>query len=582
MIKTGKLSAFLIVCTLFLTIPFSVKSQEYSVQVTLSESNIFEGERVQLNVQINGASLGSVQRPTLPDIEGIRALNNFVSQSQNFSNVNGRSTITSTFSYTFIADEEGSYSVPPISVTIAGERFESPPVPFKVLSPATVNTEEQNQAPEIYVRLEPTSSSLVVGEQVIADIVLYFKDGIEVSSYQAAPGWKAEGFWKEELQSEQRARATSVILNGVRYQKAGLLQYALFPTKAGVLTLSPFEVILTIRKQRTRDVFGFGMNQERLQLSSLPVDINVNRLPGNQNSQFLGAVGDFNVKRAVKPTSAMVGESIEVITEITGFGNVPLINKPEYEFPETIELYNPQQSTDITRANRRIGGSKIFTDILIARKDGNVEIPSLTVTTFNPSTNNYKRTTLPALEIDIRKDPRATNSVLAETRLDIKPITGLASWTTTDSTRLYNKWWVWFMPLLSFIVVGLAFYYKVYQNKLKTDVGFARAKKAKSLALETLDQAASSTDVKSGYHLIRKSLSLFITNKLDLPQGGLSTSELINHLSTTSLDKNELKKLKNLLEQCDTIAYAPNITQKDLNKDLDTAKELILYLNKSL
>ena len=153
---------------------------------------------------------------------------------------------------------------------------------------------------------------------MIASIVLYFKNDVEVASYQPSAGWKAEGFWKEDLENRQQARTTSTLIGGVRYQRAVLLQTAIFPTKSGKLELSPYEVTVQVRnRNRRRDIFSFGMGQERKELQTLPVSIDVRPLP-NVDAVYSGAVGKFQISRTINPENAFVGESIEITTTITG------------------------------------------------------------------------------------------------------------------------------------------------------------------------------------------------------------------------------------------------------------------------
>ena len=583
MIKTGRPFRSVSFLFLFSILFSSVYAQEVSVEATLSETNIFAGEGVTLDVVVSSSSLSSLERPTLPDIPGLRWLPNRTSQSSNYSYINGRPSVSQSYGFQLIAEEVGSYTIPPISVQVNGKSYSTKAISFKVLDPKTIDSGQAERSPDIYVRLEPTDLNPVIGQQIIADVVLYFKNGIEVSSYQASPGWKAEGFWKETLENPQRARPTSVILNGVRYQKAKLLQYAIFPTKAGELTLSPFEITIRVRQNRRniRDPFSFGFAQESKDLLTLPVTINVQRLPEPERGVFNGAVGDLEIKRSIKPASAFVGESIEIITEISGTGNIPLLNKPEYDYPENLEKYNPQENTNITRTNRQIGGTKTFTDIVIARNEGRFEIPAKEVAIYNPSRNAFEYIMLPALAIEAKKDPRAVATPLTELRLDVKPVKGLASWVSTSYTPLYERGIVWMLIGTPPFLLLLAFGYKTYLEKMSSDVGFARSQKAKSKADNILGDAAKSDNVKEGYHLIQQALNQFITDKLNLPEAGLSSDALVTELQAKTNDA-PVQELKKLLTKCETIAYAPGTSQQDLSDDIETANLLIRQISKAL
>lgn len=577
--KIGKLSHFLTL--LFFVFGCFATSQAQNVEVTasLSETNIFSGEQVKIEVTITGTSMGSVEQPELPEIDGLRWLRGSTSRGTKYTVINGNPTVSYTFGFALIAQTPGSYTVPPVQVEVNDQQYQTDPIDFKVLDPASINSDDAERAPDIYVQLEPNTRSPVVGQQIVADVVLYFKSGIEVSSYQPIPGWKAEGFWKEELQNPQRAQTTSTIINGTRYNKATLLQYALFPTKSGELTVSPFEITASVRKQRNSNPFGFGLGQERTNLASQPVTLTVKELPEIQDAEFIGAVGNFDISRQISLRSALVGESIEITTKIEGTGNVPLVNKPEYTFPESLEKYSPQERADISRSSRQISGTRTFTDILVARNEGSFTIPEKKVAYFDPSQNRYMIETLPALTFSAERDPNSSAVVQNDLRFEVKPITGLAQWTSASPEPLHEKSWVWILIFLPLFLTAGAYGYKKYHDRMHTDTAFARSRTASDKATKTLSEAKSTSDIKQGYHLLEKALIQFITDKLNLPPAGLSHKDIISEVEKLG-DHEMSAELKRLLSKCETIAYAPNATQESLNSDIEKARTLLKKVGK--
>lgn len=582
MTKIGNSCSYL--CWLFLLILSSlpVSGQEISVSASLSETNIFSGEGVRLDITISGQNLTSIDRPQIPAVEGLRWLQGSTGQSTNYSYINGRPSVSYTYNYQFIAQNPGNYTFPPLSIDVNGERFTTSAIAFTILDPQTIDTGEAQRSPDIYVRLEPSTTSPVVGEQVIADVVLYFKNEVEVSSYQASPGWKAEGFWKEELENRQQARTTSTIINGVRYQRAKLLQYAIFPTKSGELTLSPFDIVVQVRKKnRRRDIFSFGLGQERMELSTLPVTITSRPLPELNNAVFSGAVGKFQIKRTINPETAYVGESVEITTTISGEGNIPLIVKPGFSYPDALEQYDPQENSTITRSNRQIAGSKTFTDIIIARNEGTFEIPAVSMAYYDPERKRYSTVQLPALSLTSKRDPRALTTTADELRFDIRPITGLASWTKPNELPLQSRPWVWFLLVVPVFTLAMAYVVKSYHERMNTDSAFARAQKAKEKATQSVAQISAETSIKEGYHLIEKTLIQFISDKLDLPKAGLSNAQLVNMVEETTTPE-IARDVKRLLDKCETISYAPNTSPEGLETDRQKTEALIKTLGKQL
>ncbi|MTI86854.1 MAG: protein BatD [Balneolaceae bacterium] len=578
--KIGKLNQFLSLLVLSLCSFSLLYGQDTEVTATLSQTNIYSGERVLLKISVAGSSLSSINQPSLPAIEGMRWLRGTTQRGTNINYQNGKRIITSSFGYVLIAQQPGDYTVPPIEVSANDQTYTTEPIKFTILDPDDISEKEKSQSADIYVRLEPSKSTPVVGEQVIVDIILYFKDGIDVSSYRATPGWKAEGFWKEELQNPQRAHTSSRIINNIRYQRAHLLQYALFPTKSGELTLSPFEITTSVRQQsRNNSLFNLNLNQEQIPLKTEPVTLKVRPLPELKDATLMGAVGNFEISRSISSSNAFVGESIEITTRINGTGNIPLITKPEYKYPEGLERYNPQENSSISRLNREISGFKSYTDIIIARNEGTYIIPEEKVAYYNPNTDRYVTEVLPEITFTAKRNPDATSTVNNALRLDVEPITGLAQWVTPQEAPLHHKTWVWVLLMTPLLTTAVAFAYKNYHDRLNSDTAFARSQKAKTKAYEILAQGEETSDIKTGYHLIEKALIQFITDKLNLPPAGLSSQHIISEVSEIA-SAEITQELKRLFSKCETIAYAPNTTQAGLQNDIQKTKELLNTIGK--
>jgi len=128
MTGTGKkVLNHLLVLALFLgglfLLPIKVNAQDFSLEASLSERQVFIGEQFSLTIEISGSSLRNVELPVLPQIDGIRILNANPSRGQSISIVNGQTTTVTSYTYTLIARERGSFRIPPVRITIDGEEY---------------------------------------------------------------------------------------------------------------------------------------------------------------------------------------------------------------------------------------------------------------------------------------------------------------------------------------------------------------------------------------------------------------------------------------------------------------------------
>jgi len=583
---------FLILAGILSGYAHKTRAQSADVQATVSETKVFTGERISLSIEISGKNFNNISRPQLPDFDGFRLLSNTPSTSRSFSFVNGKSSTKYSYTYYLIAQQKGSYKIPPIDVTIDGHQYQTKPIDVTIMDRnESARNKSGKSRPDIFVRMEVTDQHPVTGQQIIANLNLYFKDNIEVNSYQPYPGWKAEGFWKEQLESNDHPRANSVILNGVRYRKARLLQYALFPTKSGKLTLSSYKVAVSARSAASQqDPFssffgGFGTNQRNIDLKSDPVTVNVKSLPPAQNVTYTGAVGNFNIQRTINSRNVQVGETIELTTTIKGTGNVPLISKPEYNLPKGFEIYDPQESQNVNRDNKQISGSKTFTDVLIARKVGTYKIPETTLAYYNATLEHYKTKTLPAITIHVSSNPDAIVSSGQNVSFSIQPVTGLASWNTVNGTySLVSHWWFWIGLAMPLFIFGVGYWQKQYHDRMNTDRQFARSQTALDNAYDKLKLAAEKGDqnIKEGYGALHQAITGYIGDRLSLAEAGLSDEEYLKVLREKDIATEIVNKIRQLLSKCATIRYAPNTTREDLSKDIELAKNLLSQLKKSI
>ena len=460
MVKTGKAlvlhAKLLATLALLLTSVFNGRAQDVNVKTTLSENEVFTGERISISVEISGSGFNSVSRPEIPELpEELKLLSRSPSTSRSFSYVNGKSNITYSYTYYAVGQQDGTYTIPPVTIKIDNRSYQTNPVTLKLIDrnkarQSSGDSPSGSKSPDIYITLELSDKTPYTGQQILADVVLYFKSGLEVLSYQPVPGWKTEGFWKEKLVSNERPRAKSTIINGVRFRKAQLMQFALFPTKSGTLELSPYEVSVNARTVSNRnDAFssffgGMQGNNKNVDLKSDLVKLDVKNPPELSDAQDIGAVGSFSISREFSGNSTLVGEIIEISTHVEGIGNVPLISGPEYDLPESFEIYNPNDVSDIKRDGKMIAGSRTFNQNVVARKAGTYTIPAAKLGYFDPKAGRHHIENLPERTITVKEDPNARRFVAANQQsFTIQPMLGLSTWQTANNTYRIELWWFW-------------------------------------------------------------------------------------------------------------------------------------------
>ncbi len=591
MIRTGKISLLFLSGLLFaLLLPLNLFAQDFTLEATVSENRIFVGEQFNLSVEVSGASMRDVSLPTLPQISGVRVLSSTPSRSTSISIVNGRTTTSTTYNFSLIARDTGVHTIPPVSIQVDGETHTTNPIQIEIIEKGNLSTDGSRQLPDIFLEIQLDDESPVTGQQIVASVVLYFKQGIEITSFQPTAGWRTDGFWKEELENIRQPEPESVILNGVRYRTATLLRYALFPSRSGTLTLAEYPMSVGVRTRPARNdpfgsFFGGGINQRRVSLESEPIELDVEQLPrAKENAVTINAVGNLSIERRLNRSEVTTGETVELTTTVRGTGNIPLVRRPNYNLPEGLDLYTPQESSNVERRGLNIRGEKTFTELLVPRAPGHYSIPEQQIAVFDAENSRYRYISLPTASFTANPAPGVTMATATGPDHGMPgPITGLAIWKSPESTPLYQSSIFWILLGLPLIVLIAGYFKKAQLDRLKYDRNYSRFHNAHEKAkarIEQAKQAHNNHEPKELYNQLHKTLAGFISDKTGLPEAGFSDSELIEKVAEKNANPDTTKLLKQILDKCATISYAPAGSMADQQTDIDKTEQLIKDLKK--
>ena len=574
------------------------------VEATLSSNVLYRGESFSLSIRIEGQRMVDIDIPQLDEIPGARLLNRVPSRSTNYQIINGRTSSSITYTYSFMASEVGEFTLPPIQVSVGGEMVRTAPVSYRILAPGEANRGGESRA-ELMLRIEVDDERPFVGQQIVASINLYFLSGNEISSYQPVQGWRADGFWKEELQNIRQPRAETVLLDGVRYRKATLLRFALFPTRSGTLTIDPYGMMLGVRSRASaRDPFGsifdsFGTNQRWITLESEPVELDVSPLPPSGRGIRSDIVGAFEIDRTVEQSDVLRGEGIEVTTRVSGVGNLPLITKPVYDFGEEFETYTPQETMDLEKSGDQISGQKRFTDIIVPKESGELMIPAADVLWFEPVSGRWRTASLPAVPIRV-SEPVTQTQDLSVQRQSLTPlmegvptayrVLPLFAYLAAPGRLIL----LFGIPLLLVALAGGARAWMRYREEhAGTILRNSAARNALSGiqdltrrhdALRTTAGKVPQDQLKPLYKDLLTTLITYYGQRKGLKPESLSGTEMVRDLQQWSTDGEKadatVRRTVDLVSRLNRITYSPSLEGADLNADLNTARDVVRELER--
>jgi hypothetical protein len=361
--------------------------------------------------------------PIIPHVPGL--IINPDGQSSSIQQVNGAVTAIFSRTYRVTADQEGTYTIPSIQIG----NFRSTPVTVHVgaagsgrrASPSDDDSDEDNtppvnaaaalQAAMPMIKVVLPKPQLYAGELVPIQVKAYLHEG--VGARNAGPlavvgdAFTVNGLDKLPVRSEE-------ILGGMRYL-VWTWSAVLGTLKSGNYPLA-FELPATLSVRlrgpdadmasRLKSLFGtssagafmddaafaslFGRVIEKsITAKSDPLAVTVLPLPAaGRPADFSGAVGQFQIASELAPASGPVGDPLTFRLTITGKGNLSRINSDGlHDSPQWRAYHAESKVTADDDTGRQ--GFKTFTQPVVPRQAGQLTVPSLSFSYFDPEAGRY-------------------------------------------------------------------------------------------------------------------------------------------------------------------------------------------------
>ncbi len=594
-----------LILTLLLT--SNLRGQEFSAAV--DKTTVGQNERFQVYFTFNGGDVNGLSNFTPPDFKGFRVLGG-PNQSTSVQIINGKVSGSLTYTYVLVASNLGDFSIGKATVDFKGQKLSSNPLQMKVVQgqtssqePKSTEINQEELAKNVFIIANPDKRKVMKGEQITVAYKLYTR--LNISSPQISKLPTYEGFWAEEMDAPANIRFEMEMYNGERYRVAEIKKVALFPTKTGELSVTPFELKIPVilkKRRSSNDIFDdffndsfFGRTETVDYLAkSNQVIIDVQSLPlQGVPASFNGAVGDFKFDVSLDKSNVEVNEAVSLKLSLSGTGNIKLLDLPEIVLPVGFEKYDPKTSESINR-NGRVSGRKSVEYLIVPRIPGEKIIQPLEFSYFSPAKNKYITTKSEDLIIQVKTgaagfDPSISGFSKEDVRLlneDIRFIsTSSGNLRKKDDYGLIKSWfWIGAVTplLLLFIVMGM---FK-RQEKISGNLELLRYRKAKKIASARLKSARKALNQnKTGeyYSELAQALFGYLEDKLNLQKSEFSVDKVIEILKNQNVKSEFTESLKNIAETCERARFAPS--GMNIEKARDLSKEtfnLIIQLEKSI
>ena len=549
--------------------------------------------------------------PDLSNLNEFKLLGQWSGQKKSIQIINGKMEKTNVFSksYRFQPKTTGTLRIESLTIRANGQTFKTDPVYITVLK------ENKNKAPT----QPPKSSPLVLPNPFHSPNSLFdiFKDPFQRNPFQNENNtknsikfhlnlnknsvYKAEmikvnwfllqssghiryniykspslkGFWKEEIKNKPRNSSSGTqIIDQVLYRKTLLNSLWLFPLQIGQLTVDSYSIEIN-------HLFSFH-SQEKI-YSSPSRKITVKELPSQgQDHFFTGAVGSFTVQASIQEQSAVVNQPLSYKITFKGSGHPRFISLPALHFPSSVHTYPPVEKSQFSDLGE---GTKEFEILIVPKKEGILNTPSWTLSTFDPVKEKYILHKIPSFSLFVKKGQKS-NKTEGQTFFEEEEPEQKQLSFSMDS--LHASYWPQFINhknLVRFWLFLFAFFLVSLLILYIKHFAFKKEKSLREKINQKLDSTQKLLDQRNWQKACTQMIYInnFILDAIQIKSSSSGWREALNKLPP-SLNKKYMVQFEKLFTQLENLSFSQkaHLEKEALDKTQDLFKQTKTLINSFL
>lgn len=544
-----------------------------------------------------------------PDFNNFEVLAGpFQSTSSSYQIINGKtsSSVSISYTYTLQATKTGTFSIPPASIIVDGQKYSSNGLSIKVLPDdgSAQNNQPSKQSSassaslsgdKIFIRTEVSKTSVYEQEPIVVTYKLYTLADVVGMNNMKMPDFN--GFLKQELDQNQNKQLSYENYNGRNYGTIVLYQVLLYPQHTGniVIDKANFEAVVRIQnKTQVRSIFDDffdSYTNVNKNIVAPAVTVRVNALPGLKPAGFSGVVGKLSMNASLSSNQVKTNEAVTLKVVISGNGNMKMIKNPEIKFPDGFEIYDPKVNNNFRVSTSGVSGSKTIEYLFIPRNAGDFVIPSAEYSYFDLQDKSFKTLKTPEYVLKVSKGKGGETTVVSNSYVnkeDVKQLGKDIRFIDTsdfiiekENEPLFgtlNGWLFFIIPLLISLLIFFIMSKKTREN---ANIQFVRNKKANKLAQKRLKLAQKLLNEGKKdqfYEEVLKAVWNYLSDKLAIPAAELTKIRIEDELISKSVNTDAVKQITEILNTCEFARYAPNSGQYEMGNLYTEAIEAISNL----
>ncbi|MFN3781531.1 MAG: BatD family protein, partial [Candidatus Kapaibacteriota bacterium] len=324
------------------------------------------------------------------------------------------------------------------------------------------------------------------------------------------------------------------------------------------------------------------------------VTIKVLPLPTPEPAEFRGGVGSLQMKAWLDKTSVKVGEVATLKVQISGKGNLKLLEPFQLSLPADIDTYEPKvvDNTNVTISG--ISGNVTFEYYLVPKNPGQFKIEPIRFTYFNLDRKEYVTLASDAFMLDVEKGSVSSQqSFIANIKKEEVQYLGQdIRYIKTQSGKFISRGesfiatsLFWLASLLPIGFWILAFILVKRKEKIEGNIVLMKQIRATKIAQKYLKNAKKL--VASGlkdkfYEETARALWTFVAHKLNIKPTDLTKDNIREKLLAKIDDEILVNQFIEIINKCEEVRYSPGLDNQPIESTYFQSVDVLSKLSEKL
>ena len=437
-----------------------------------------------------------------------------------------------------------------------------------VLATLPVRAQQLPSGEPLFVEASVDNDRPYIGQQITYTAKIYqrfdFPHRLRYKPPSFAGFWNVHGTEQDEYDVIDEYDETV----GSNQYSVRELGYFIFPSVVETLNIEPG--VLTVPTSPSD-----GSNV----VKSVPIPVDVRPLPTGAPAGFTGAVGRFEVSADVDTTTILVNETVLLTVTIQGSGNINALPDPSWpEFQGWRVIESPAVASSEV-IDGRLVGSRTYERVLVPEMTGELTVPGISYTYFDPDLEQYAQTAASQIVISIAAvdgEPSVPPSVVGaeddravQGARRIKAVPPSVRKSAGELTDSVVYWAMWFLPLLA---IAGAVVWRRRRDAWEAALADSRRRNALPNAKSALASAVADGDD----HDIAASGALlsYLSDRFGEPLTGLTREALGQQLRRAGVPAEVAEHVEDILASGEAATYTPGARSADQDR-IERATKLL-------